>query len=139
MLDNQGQMITVEAFLAVLLIFSAMALTTMISPASNFSDDISLESVGMQVLVAIDNDGHLGALVDERNWSALAHSLDTLLSVGVSYNLTVYDQNSQLINTIAISNGMISDRNVVSIQYPCASPNAQSNCYLLRLQLAKAR
>jgi len=118
MLNNRGQMRVVEAFLSILLLFSALALTTLISPASNFNNNNDdLAAVGMQALVSMDHDGKLGKLVDE----------------------TVYDENLQPLNNVSISNGIIPDQNIVSIQYPCASPTPQGNCYLLRLQLATAR
>lgn len=139
MLDNRGQMRTVEAFLAILLCFSALSIATLISPTSNSNDADALATVGMQALVSMDNDGGLGRLIDEGNWTTLTDTLNTLLPVGVSYNLTVYNENLQPINTVSISNGIISDSNVVSVQYPCASSSPQSSCYLLRLQLATVR
>lgn len=128
---------TVEAFLSILLLFSAFAMTTLVSPVSN--NDNSLPTMGMQALISIDNDGQLGRLIDERNWTTLANALDILLPVSISYNLTVYDENLQPVNNVSISNGIIPNGNVVSIQYPCASPSIHGNYYLLRLQLAKAR
>lgn len=139
MLNNKGQMRTVEAFLAILLLFSALTVATSITPPSSLDNDNTLEAVGMQALVTIDNDGQLGRLIDERNWTGIANALNTLLPISISYNLTVYDENLNPVNNVSISNGMIRDRNVFSIQYPCASPNTQSNYYLLSLQLATAR
>ncbi len=139
MLDNKGQMRTVEAFLAILLLFSALAMTTLVSPASNFENDSTLAPIGMQALVSMDIDGQLGRLADERNWTALTNALKTLLPVSISYNLTLYNENLQPINNVSISNGIIPNQNVVSIHYPCASPSSQSSYYLLRLQLGKAR
>lgn len=139
MLNNRGQMRTVEAFLAILLLFSTLTIATLVSPASNVNHDNSLTSTGMQALVSMNNDGQLGRLIDERNWTALTDMLSTLLPIGVSYNLTVYDENLQPVNNVSVSNGMIPSQNVMSVQYPCASPSPQGNYYLLRLQLARAR
>lgn len=138
MLNNKGQMRTVEAFLAILLLFSALAIATSVSPADNPDYDNTLESEGIQVLVSINNEGQLGKMIDKRNWTALTDALDTLLPVGISYNLNVYNEDLQKINNVSISNGLIMDQNVVSIQYPCISQTPQANCYLVRLQLAKA-
>ena len=138
MFDNRGQMRTVEAFLAILLLFSALTVATLVSPTSNASHRNALTTVAMQTLVAMDNDGHLGLLIDDRNWTELGNALTTLLPVSVVYNLTVINENAQPINNIPISNGVIPDRNVVSIQYPCASPGPRSSYYVLRLQLATA-
>jgi len=130
---------TIEAFLSILLLFSTFALATLVSPASNIDNDNTLATMGMQTLASMDSDGWLGRIIDEGNWTTLADALDILLSVGISYNLTVYDENLQPVNNVSISNGIISNRNVVSVQYPCASPSPQGKCYLLRLQLATAR
>ena len=129
----------VEAFLSILLLFSALAMATLVSPASDQDNGDTLATVGMQALVSMDSDGRLGRLVDDGNWTVLANALDVLLPVGVSYNLTVYDDSLQPVNNVSISNGIILDQSMVSIQYPCASANSQGNCYLLRLQLATAR
>jgi len=137
--NNKGQMRIVEAFLSILLLFSALTMATLVSPTSNSVKDDDLTSVGMQLFVSMDNDGQLGRLVDEGNWTTLADVLNTLLPVGISYNFTVYNENLQPVNNVSISNGIIPNQNVVSIQYPCASPNPQGNYYLLRLQLATAR
>lgn len=137
--NNRGQMRIVEAFLSILLLFSALTMTTLISPASNPSKDNDLATMGMQLLVSMDNNGQLGRLVDEGNWTTLADALNTLLPVGVSYNFTVYNENLQPVNNVSISNGIMPNQNVVSIQYPCASATSQGSYYLLRLQLATAR
>lgn len=139
MFNNKGQMRTIEAFLSILLLFSALALATLTSPATNLDNDNTLATIGMQALVSMDTSGRLGRLIDEGNWTTLASALDTLLPVGMSYNLSVYDEELQPVNNVSISNGIIPDRNVVSVQYPCVSLSPQGNCYLLRLQLAMAR
>lgn len=139
MVNSKGQMRTIEAFLSILLLFSALTLATLVSPASNLDSDSDLASVGMQALVSMDDEGGLGIFIDEGNWTTLANALETLLPVSISFNLTVYDENLQPVNNASISNGMFANENVVSIQYPCASAAPQGNCYLLRLQLATAR
>jgi hypothetical protein len=139
LLDNKGQMRTIEAFLAILLMFSAFALTTLVTPAATSTNNNDLATVGTQALISMDNNGELGKLIDERNWAAIADVLNVLLPVGMSYNLTVYDENLQPLNNVTISNGIISDQNMVSVQYPCVSQSPQGNLYLLRLQLATAR
>jgi len=139
LLDSRGQMRTVEAFLAILLMFSAFALTTLVTPAATSTNNDDLAAVGTQALISMDNNGELGKLIDERNWSAITDALNVLLPVGMSYNFTVYDENLQPLNNVTMSNGIISDQNMVSVQYPCVSQSPQSNLYLLRLQLATAR
>jgi hypothetical protein len=139
MLDNKGQLRTVEAFLAILLLFSALTIATLISPASDSDGNELLADLGMQALVAADREGGLGRLVEKGNWTLLGEAMDALLPVGTAYNLTVYDQIMQSLNDVPISNGMLPSQEVVAVQYPCVSPGPHVNYYLLRLQLAKAR
>ena len=139
MLDNKGQMRTVEAFLAILLLFSALTIATLTSPASNREDNESLTAIGMQTLAAVDNDEGLGRLIDGGNWTVLGEAINMLLPVGTAYNLTVYDERMQPLNNVSISNGMLPSQDVVAVRYPCASRSLQMSYYLLRLQLAIAR
>lgn len=137
-LNNKGQMKTVEAFLSVLLLFSAFTITTQILPPSEKSKHNSLETLGLQTLLTVDNNGQLSKLIDEKNWTAITHILNIVLPIGVSYNLTVYNNTQHPVNDIVISNGFISDGNIASIQYPCASSNSQPNYYIIRFQIALA-
>ncbi len=139
MLDNKGQLRTVEAFLAILLLFSALTIATLISPASDSDGNESLAEIGMQVLVAADRNWGLGRLAEEGNWTLLREAMDALLPMGTAYNLTVFDENMQSINNVPISNGVLPSQEVVAVQYPCVSPSPHVSYYLLRLQLAKAR
>lgn len=137
MFNKKGQIIILEAFLAVLVIFSASIISIKFSPATDFESEKSLSASGMQALIELDNNGYLGKLIDERNWTAIRENLDILLPAGVSYNLTVYDDSMNQINDSAIGNGL-KGQNVVSVQYPCASQSSKCRLYLVRLQLSLA-
>lgn len=126
-----------EAFLAVLVIFSASILSITFSPAANFENEKLLATLGMQVLMKLDDDGTLGKFIDEGNWTAVKESLEVLLPVGVSYNLTIYDEEMRQINDSALSNGL-TGREVVSVEYPCASQSSECRFYLVRLEVAFA-
>jgi len=126
-----------EAFLAVLVIFSASILSIKFSPAENFESEKLLLTLGMQALIELDNDGNLAKLIDERNWTAITGNLEVLLPVGVSYNLTVYDDTMHPINDFTVGNGLKGQK-VVSVEYPCASQSSECDFYLVRLQLAFA-
>jgi hypothetical protein len=135
--NKKGQIIILEAFLAVLVIFSASILSIKFSPATDFESEKSLSASGMQALIELDNNGYLGKLIDERNWADVTKNLEVLLPAGVSYNLTVYDDAMNQTKEFAIGNGLKS-QNVVSIEYPCASQSSMHRLYLVRLQLAFA-
>jgi len=126
-----------EAFLAVLVIFSTSVISITFSPPTNFNNEKSLSTSGMQALVELDSDGTLGKLIDERNWTAITNNLKILLPVGVSYNVTVYDDVMHQINDSTVGNGLKGQK-VVSIEYPCASQSSECQFYLVRLQLAFA-
>lgn len=126
-----------EAFLAVLVIFSASVISITFSPPTNFNNEKSLSTSGMQALIELDSDGTLGRLIDERNWTAITDNLEILLPVGVSYNVTVYDDVMHQINDSTVGNGLKGQK-VVSIEYPCASQSSECHFYLVRLQLAFA-
>ncbi len=137
MLDNRGQMRTVEAFLSILLLFSAFGIAILVSPSSNTSNDVELSTIGLQTLISLDGDGQLGSLIDGRNWGALVVCLNTMLPLGASFNLSIYDERMNLVNDVKLSNGAVSGGEVVAVQYLCASQGLKGNCYLLQLQLAR--
>ncbi|UCG36683.1 MAG: hypothetical protein JSV64_08860 [Candidatus Bathyarchaeota archaeon] len=139
MSNERGQMRTVEAFLSILLLFSAFAVATSISPSTDPRPDDSLTSVGMQALISLDGNGELGRLIDDRNWTRLTETVSALLPVSICYNLSIYDENMQLLNDACISNGALIDLWLVSTRYPCASPSPSGDIYSIRLQLATAR
>lgn len=127
----------IEVFLSIILFFSALTVATTLSPGSNHEIDQTLQQVGMNALLSIDRKGELGRLIDAGNWDSIADALKILLPVSVTYNLSVYDMQMLLVNNVSISNGLLSNQDVISVQYPCASSNAEATVYLLRLRLAK--
>ena len=137
MFNKKGQVRMLEAFLAVLVVFSTSIISTTFSPPTNFNDEKLLSTLGMQALTELDSDGTLGKLIDERNWTAITENLKILLPVGVSYNLTVYDNETHQINDFTVGNGLKGQK-VVSVEYPCASQSSDCRLYLVRLQLAFA-
>lgn len=133
--NNKGQIRVAEAFLSAVIIFSALAICSVLSPPSNGDNQKSLATQGMQTLIQLDSDGTLGKMIDQSNWTVLSDALQILLPLGVSYNLTVYYENMQQINSVPLSNGnLVGD--VVSVEYLCASQSPQFHSYRLRLQLA---
>lgn len=137
MFNNKGQMRIIEVFLSIILFFSALTVATTLSPSSSLEIDKTLQVVGMEILLAIDNKGELGRLIDERNWNSISDALKILLPTSVIYNLSVFDRQMQPVNNVSISNGLLPDQDVISVQYPCASSSSKGTLYLLRLRLAK--
>lgn len=137
--NRKGQIRTLEAFLAVILIFSALTLSIVFSSVANVDNQEVLANLGLNALIKFNEDGDLGKLIDQRNWTSIEQALNILLPLGVSYNLTVYNELMQPINNVTISNGGLGSLKVVSVQFLCASQGIECHCYFLRLQLAWAR
>lgn len=133
--DKRGVARVIEAFLASMLLLSCLALippsTSTKSPASN------LESTAQNVLLSLDSNGHLAALVDSQNWPALKSCVESSLPLTIWFNLTVYDKNQNILNPYPLSNaGAVSDK-IVSVNYVCTSQNSTFTYYILQLQLSQ--
>ena len=134
--DRRGQIRVLEAFLATIVVFSALLLTKPIYVAFNSQDDQdALYSIGLNALIELDREGDLGQLIEQRNWTEISSRLSILLPLGVSYNFTVYDEELGILNDSSISSGNLNGRNVVSIQYLLVD-RTNFNFYVVRLQLA---
>jgi|GEM_PF-1871621 hypothetical protein len=139
MKNEKAQVRVLEAFLAVLLVFSAFVVSATLFIVPEESGGEELDSLGMQVLLALDKEGLLGRFIDEGNWTGLRESLKALLPPAVLFNLTVYSESMQKLNTTPISNQAVKSSQVTCIEYVCASRNLNFRYYILRLQLAMAK
>ena len=134
--DKRGQIRVLEAFLATILVFSALLLTKPVYVTFDSLDDQdALYSIGLNVLMELEREGDLGKLINQRNWTEISSRLSILLPLGVSYNLTVYDGEMNIINNSSISSGDLNGRNIVSVQYLLID-RTSFNLYIVRLQLA---
>lgn len=135
---NKGQIRVIEAFLAVLIIFSSFAVSANLTVTRNVTKNYELTSIGLQTLLKLDSEGKLGEYIDKQNWTALREGLNLALPASTIFNLTVYDEQMHQINTEIISNGAFSSQNIASVEYICVSQNSVLHCYKLYLQLAVA-
>jgi len=135
---NKGQIRIIEAFFAMLIVFSAFAVSANLTITRNSVNRADLESIGLGSLIKLDQEGVLSYYLDQRNFSTLREALNLVLPTGVLFNLTVYDRNLKLINEQAITNGGFSSEEVVSVEYLWASQDAVYRCYIIHLQLAMA-
>jgi hypothetical protein len=140
MFNHKGQIRIIEAFLAITVVFSALIIAGITYPSSpDLSKPKSLASIGMRALIKLDTNGTLGKFISQQNWTALKSALDILLPTGVSFNLTVYDENLNQINGQLIQNTNVLGRETVSVQYACASQSRNVQFWILRLQLSWTR
>lgn len=140
MFNKKGQIRIIEAFLAIAVIFSALIFTSVTFPSSpDLAKQKSLSRFGMRALIELDVNGTLGKLIAQKNWTAIKQSLDISLPIGVSFNLTIYDENFSAINSQVIQNSNLLGRETVSVQYVGASQSQNIQLFILRLQLAWTR
>ena len=134
--DNKGQIRIIEAFFASILLLSSL---TLIPIAQHYSSDsyTSLSSAAYNVLISLDNNGHLAALINSKNWTCLKRSIESSISPSLWFNLTVFDENMICINEIPICSGSPISDNIVAINYVCASTNRNYAVFILQLHLAK--
>jgi len=139
MFDQRGQIRIIEAFLAIAVIFSVLLISVTFPSSPNLERQKSLANLGTQALIKLDTNGTLGNLIMQENWTTIKQALDILLPTGASFNLTVYDENMQPINSQTIQNSNLLGREAVSVQYICATQNLYVKFFVLRLQLAWTR
>jgi len=136
MLDNKAQIRTIEAFLAISVMFSALALTLQMPSTPDFEKQRQLKKLGTQILMQLDFNGTLGKLIEDANWTSLRANLDLFLPSGILYNLTVYDENLQRVNTQEVCNSNQQGVAAVVVQYLCVIQSADTHFYTIQLRLA---
>ncbi len=135
--NRRGQIRTIEAFFASLLIFATLALI----PSQGGVEQThynTLYSGGTQVLVALDSNGMLSNLIEDSNWTALRNCAQSLLPVSLWFNFTVFDKNMSILNDVTVSNGGSVSEEIVAVNYVCAASSGNYAVYVVRLQLAEA-
>jgi hypothetical protein len=135
---DQGQIRILEAFLAILIVFSSFTLSAnLISSRPELHHD-ELTSLGLQTLTKLDTDGSLDDCITSRNWTKLRETVDLALTTGIIYNLTVFDEAMQQVNDEVVSNGGLGGQEISSVEYVCASRNPVYRVYIIHLELAVA-
>ncbi|MGO8807319.1 MAG: hypothetical protein ACLQO7_12095 [Candidatus Bathyarchaeia archaeon] len=133
--DKRGVVRVIEAFLASVLLVSCLAV---IPAQPTFQDSKeNLVSTAQNVLQSLDSNGHLGTLIDDRDWNALENSIGSALPLTTWFNLTVFDKNMKPLNIFPISNGGYVNDKIVSVDYVCASESSTYSIYILQLQLSQ--
>jgi len=136
MFDRRGQIRIIESFLAIAVVFSAVLVSVTFPSAPDLSKQESLASIGTQALIKLDTNGMLGNLILEQLWADIKTALDVLLPVGVSFNLTIYDEIGHAVNSEVIQNSNLLGQEAVSAQYVCSTRSQTVHFFVARLQLA---
>jgi len=136
--NRKGQIRILEAFFASILILSSLALipSQVTVEKSHFN---TLYSVGTQVLTTLDSNGNLSKFIENENWTVLRNCVQSMLSVSVWFNLTVFNDNMMRLNDVPVSNGSPVSDEIVAVEYVCASSSGNYAVYIVRLQLATAK
>lgn len=136
--EDRGQIRVIEAFLAVLIIFSAFTVSANLTVSQNRPPRSNLASAGIEALMKLDSDGTLGHCITDRNWTAFREALSLVLPPSTTFNLTVYDEHMQRINEAPVTNGDFNSQDISFVEYVCASRNPVFNSYIVHLKLAVA-
>ena len=132
--NKKGVVRVIEAFLASMLLMTCLAL---IPAPPNIQDSSSeLPSMAQNVLLSLDSNGQIARLVDNRDWTDLAATMNSAFPITVWFNLTVFDENMHPLNPSPISNGGPVSNKIVSINYVCATESSNYTIYTLQLQLS---
>jgi len=135
-LNNCGQIRVLEAFFAAAVIFGSLALSGPVYIAFHSRDDnVALYLLGMNILLELDREGFLGEMIIQGNWTEFSSCLSLLLPLGVSYNVIIYDEDLEVVNSVLISSGILDGKTVVSVQYLLVD-RTNLDFYIIRLQLA---
>lgn len=134
--DKRGMVRIIEALFASLLILSTIALipSEFAVQPTHYS---TLTSEATQVLVSLDKEGVLSKLIEDGNWTSLENCLQSMLPVSFWFNLTVFDENMQVLNDVFVSNGSPVSEDIIASNYVCASSSETYAVYLVRLQLSE--
>ena len=134
-MTRRGVVHTLDTILAAAIISTVLFYASQVPLELDTSSERPLDVWGMQALVGIDRNGTLGRLVDSESWQDLEELLRVALPSGVSFNVTVYDEQGAIVNDCHISNGGLLGRTVESVDYLVVVPSEECPMYRLRLQL----
>ncbi len=138
MFDQKGQIRIIESFLAIAVVFSAVLVSVTFPSSPDFSKQKSLSSMGSQALIKLDTNGTLGSLILQSDWTSIRTALDIILPLSVSFNLTVYDEAGNAVNSEVVQNSNVLGRDAASVHYVCATRSQAVEFFVIRLQVAWA-
>jgi hypothetical protein len=133
--NKKGVVRVIESIIATVLLMSCLALIPAQQPIAKSAPDLA--STGQNVLLSLDSNGNLASLISKADWASLQSSLESALPLTAWFNLTVFDNNMNPLNSYPIGDAGSSSGKIVSIDYVCANPSSNFTIYILRLQLSE--
>ena len=134
---RRGAVHIIDAFLASLLIAAALLYSFQAPLGDVQTVTQGLSATGYQALLSLDGNSSLGNLILNEDWSSMEELFRMILPSGVSFNLTVLDENGFTVNTRPISNGGLKGQNIESVEYLLAVERGDCPLYRLRLQMGR--
>ena len=134
-MTRRGVVHTLDVFLAAVIIVTTLLFASQMPRERDYLEETGLDSLGMQALLMLDSNSTLGRLVHSGDWDGLELALRAVLPTRVSFNLTVIDEQGNVVNTREISNGGVSGRRIESVEYLLAVESSSCPLFRLRLQL----
>ncbi|MFB3890223.1 MAG: hypothetical protein ACE14S_12095 [Candidatus Bathyarchaeia archaeon] len=135
--DKKGQIRTIEAFFAAVLLLSSLTIIPAVQRTPNdTAASGTLSPMASNVLASLDSNGRLGDLIDNSDWMTLRSSIQACVPPTVWFNVSVFDENMTILNTELICNGGTVNDKVEVAEYVCASTSANYAVYIVRLQFA---
>lgn len=134
-MNRRGVVHTLDSFFAAVIIVTALLYASQFPRERDNFVNKNLDAIGMQALVRLDGNGTLGRLVDSGSWDDVELGLRMTLPTGISFHLTVLDEQGNIVNDRAISNGGLLGRTIESVEYLLAVASGDCPMYRLRLQL----
>ena len=131
-MTRRGVIHTIDALLAAAILTTALLYASQIPGDRDYTHDEALSVLGMQTLVKMDGNGTLGRLVNTRSWDDLENVMRVMLPTGVSFNVTIFDDQGNLVNDEVISNGGLRGR---SVEYGLVVEEGSCPMYRIRLQV----
>jgi len=136
-MTRRGAVHIIDAFLASLVIATAL-LSTVQAPLSEVQPETQgLSATSYQTLLSLDENDSLGQLIVDENWSEIEQLLNIFLPTGLSYNLTVIDENGKRVNDRPVTNGGLRGYNIESVEYLLVVETRFCHLYRIRLQVGR--
>jgi len=141
--NDKGQMRIIEALMASFVILFAITFinTFAVTPLSPTYETCELEKIGHNVLHDLDDQRLLARFVYGGEWENLTSALMITLPPDVYFNLTVYDLDGNVVNTMPIFYGdpeiFANSSSVASVTYIIPGYQAAYDPRILILQLVR--
>jgi len=134
---NRGAVHIIDAFLASLVISVALLYTCQAPLGDIQPEPLGFSAIGFQALLCLDKNSSLGKLIVDENWGEMEQQLNLVLPTGMSYNLTIIDENDVIVNDRLVSNGGLREQNIESVEYLLAVERGECPLYKIRLQIGR--